>query len=136
MNTPTPTNHAPVGGFCKLYGEQLLRSSVWHLPSDIRIVWITMLAMSDEHGQVLAATQGIARAAAVPLSKTRAALKRFEAPDLDSRTRDFEGRRIEKIDGGWRILNYLKYRDFRSKRQIDAAIRQDKHRQKQRDFSS
>jgi hypothetical protein len=42
---------------------------------------------------------------------TAAALARLEGPDPYSRTQDNEGRRIEKVDGGWMVLNHGKYRD-------------------------
>jgi hypothetical protein len=41
----------------------------------------------------------------------RQALSILLAPDPDSRTKDHDGRRIEAIEGGWLILNYLKYRE-------------------------
>jgi len=44
------------------------------------------------------------------VKEMRAALKKLSSPDPDSRTPEFEGRRIEAIEGGWRILNYEKYR--------------------------
>lgn len=37
-------------------------------------------------------------------------MKTLEGPDQYSRTEDFDGRRIEKTSGGWKILNYQKYR--------------------------
>jgi hypothetical protein len=41
------------------------------------------------------------------------AIRGFLSPDKYSRTPDDEGRRIEVIDGGWRLLNYGKYRELR-----------------------
>jgi len=40
----------------------------------------------------------------------RASMNRLMSPDPDSRTACHEGRRIEKTDGGWIILNYAKFR--------------------------
>jgi hypothetical protein len=34
----------------------------------------------------------------------------LQSADKNSRSTEFEGRRIERVDGGWLILNYLKYR--------------------------
>ena len=56
---------------------------------------------------------GIASHARVPLADVDAAIKSFMGPDPYSRTKDFEGRRIEEIDGGWRLLNHGKYRGMR-----------------------
>jgi hypothetical protein len=41
------------------------------------------------------------------------AITTFLSPDPDSRTPEHEGRRIEVIDGGWRLLNHEKYRAIR-----------------------
>jgi hypothetical protein len=47
----------------------------------------------------------------LPVEIVEKALNKFLAPDKYSRTPDFEGRRIEKIEGGWRLLNHGKYRE-------------------------
>src|SRR4030042_1264728 len=39
------------------------------------------------------------------------AIEIFSAPDPDSRTKDHDGRRIDIIPGGWKILNRAKYRE-------------------------
>lgn len=88
----------------------LIHSTVWREPHTTRIVWITMLAMANKHGEVFASVPGLADAARVTKPETRAALDCFLAPDPDSRTRAHDGRRIEVIDGGWFILNYDEHR--------------------------
>ena len=40
-----------------------------------------------------------------------AALERLGRPELDSRTPDFEGRRMVRVAGGYLVLNYMLYRD-------------------------
>jgi hypothetical protein len=57
------------------------------------------------------------------LEECEHALGTFLAPDPYSRTRDHEGRRIEQIDGGWRLLNHAKYRDMQ-----DAEKRREQNR--------
>jgi hypothetical protein len=69
-----------------------------------------MLAIADADGIVSASVPGLASVSNVSVESTRTAVKNLLSEDPDSRTKDFEGRRIEEIDGGWRILNYLKYR--------------------------
>lgn len=98
--------------FTKLFSS-ITESSVWMLPDHSRIVWIAMLAMADKHGRVWASVPGLANRARVPVESTEAALASFTAPDQWSRTEGHEGRRIEKIDGGWRLLNHQKYREIR-----------------------
>jgi hypothetical protein len=95
--------------FTKLFAS-ITESTVWGESMSTRIVWICMLAMADQHGRVMASVPGLAHRARVSLEEALAALKRFMTPDPYSRTPDHEGRRIEVIDGGWRLLNYAKYR--------------------------
>lgn len=96
-------------GYTKLFGS-IVASTIWSEDDQTRIVWITMLAMANQHGEVQASVPGLAKFAQVSLKATEAALKKLSAPDAYSRTKDFEGRRIEAIDGGWVILNHGKYR--------------------------
>jgi hypothetical protein len=49
--------------------------------------------------------------ARLTVQDTATALAKLEGPDPYSRTQDYEGRRIEKADGGWIVLNHGKYRD-------------------------
>ena len=69
-----------------------------------------MLAIADADGIVSASIPGLASVSNVEQEAARGAIKILLDPDPDSRTKDFEGRRIEEINGGWRILNYKKYR--------------------------
>lgn len=98
--------------YAKLFSS-ILRSSIWTEPLETKIVWITMLAMSDRHGYVGASIPGIASAAGVPVDKAAEAIAKFLAPDEWSRSKDFDGRRIEEADRGWNILNYERFRDMR-----------------------
>lgn len=100
------------GSFTKL-SESIVASTVWGYDSDTRVVWVTMLAIADATGVVRASVPGLARLAVVSVEAARKALDIFLSPDPDSRDKSNEGRRIEVIDGGWLILNYLKYRNYR-----------------------
>lgn len=95
--------------YTKLFAT-LIHSTVWREEMHIKVVWITMLAMADEQGDVWASVPGLADAARVSVEQCEDALARLAAPDRYSRTRDHEGRRIATMEGGWRLLNYLKYR--------------------------
>ena len=101
-----------MSGFTKLFGT-ILASTVWQEPNATRIVWITLLSMADAQGAVSASVPGLAHVARVSLAETERALETFLAPDRYSRTPEYEGRRIVKVDGGWRLLNYEKYRAAR-----------------------
>lgn len=71
-----------------------------------------MLAMADRRGRVWASVPGIAGIARVSVPAARKAITKFLSPDPDSRTKTDKGRRIEEIDGGWRLINYTKYREL------------------------
>jgi len=98
--------------FTKLFSS-ITESTVWCEDSDTRVVWITMLAMSDRHGRVWGSVPGLAKNAVVSLEACIKALDKFTSPDKWSRTKEYEGRRIEEIPGGWRLLNHGKFRDMR-----------------------
>ena len=116
--------------FVKLYGS-ILDSSVWSEDPFTRIVWITMLTMADAEGFVEAAVPGLARRANVPLEACETALERLQSPDPYSKSPEHDGRRIEKVDRGWEILNYKAYRELRTERQIEDAVRSKRYRERQ-----
>lgn len=93
--------------------SSIIYSTVWQEPDATRLVWITMLALSNHLGEVHASIPGLASAARKTIPEVEAALAAFMAPDPYSRTPDNEGRRIEPIRGGWRLLNHRQYRDAR-----------------------
>jgi hypothetical protein len=99
-----------MAGYTKLFGS-ILDSTVWRTPPHVRLVWITMLAMSDRDGVVEASVPGLAWRAGVSMAEADDALLCLLSPDEHSRTPDYEGRRIEPVDGGWRLLNHAKYRE-------------------------
>ena len=82
-----------------------------------------MLAMADRKGRVWASLPGLANRARVSLEEAEAAIHKFMSPDKYSRTSDFEGRRIEVIDGGWRLLNHEKYRSIRDEEVVRESKR-------------
>lgn len=109
--------------FTKLFNS-ITESTIWSEPDHTRLVWITMLAMSDHAGRVWGSIPGLANRARVPLEKCEEALRSLMSPDKYSRTKEHEGRRIEDIDGGWRLLNHAKYRSIRD----DESIKESKRR--------
>ena len=67
---------------------------------------------ADPEGFVPGTIPGLAVAANVPLDDTRQAIEKFLAPDPDSNTQEHEGRRLEKVPHGWRILNFAYWREL------------------------
>ena len=100
-------------GYTKLF-QEILSSSVWGEDDKTRIVWITILAARGPDNIVRASYSGLAHLARVSVEDARKAVAVLESPDDDSRSKEFEGRRIEKVDGGWLVLNGGKYREARS----------------------
>lgn len=113
--------------FVKLYGS-ILDSTVWLESLPTKVIWITMLAMADWEGFVSAAVPTLAKRAGVTRAECETALAVLGAPDPDSKTKEFEGRRVEPREGGWLILNHGKYRDMRTETQVRTAARVKKHR--------
>lgn len=108
--------------FTKLFAS-ITESTVWCESDRTRLAWITMLAMADSRGRVWASIPGLANRARIPVEDARIAIECFLSPDRDSRTSEHEGRRIEPIDGGWRLLNHEKYRKIRDEESVKASKR-------------
>lgn len=111
--------------YTKLFGK-ILDSSIWLEPDPTRIVWITLLAGMDEDGFAhFSALQNLADRAKVSLEAARVAVEKFQAPDPDSGNPANEGRRIERVPGGWMILNASYYRELFSR-----AIKRERTRER------
>lgn len=143
-------------GFVKL-DSGLLTSTLWAHREE-REVFITALLMAEPfevhepmpqievdslretgflvppgwYGFVGAAGPGILRQAIVDPDPGMDALRALGAPDPESRSKDFEGRRMVRVDGGYIVLNYIKYRD----RDYTAAARAKRYRDRQKDEPS
>ena len=120
--------------FSKL-DEGIIHSSVWSEGYPTRILWITLLAMKDEVGFVAASKPGLIRAANITADEFTSAITCLESPDPNSRTEDYDGRRVEKIEGGWIILNHEKYRLHGDRQRELTRERVRKYREKKRDVT-
>ena len=90
---------------------KILDSTIWLEPDPYRIVWITLIAAMDEDSNVyFACAENLAMRARVSLADAEAAIACFESPDKRNKGQEYDGRRIERIPGGWHILNGQKYR--------------------------
>lgn len=119
--------------FTKVY-RSMLTSSIWTTPHPqlhmVRCVWVTLMLLADRHGYVHASVPGLAAAALVTLEEAEQALEIFRSPDPYSRTREYDGRRLVDVDGGWLLLNYEKHRDS-AREEVRRATKRDwYHRQK------
>lgn len=107
----------------KLFSK-ILDSSIWLEADSIRIVWMTLLATMDEDGFcAFACAANVANRAIVPLEKAELALKTLESPDPNSADPENDGRRIERVPGGWLVLNAPKYRELATREKIRESNR-------------
>lgn len=109
---------------------KILDSSIWLESVSTRIVWLTFIAVMDEHGYVrMASVANLAHRARVSPEEAQAAVDVLENPDLNSSDPANEGRRIERVEGGWMVLNSDKHRDM-----VTRAIIQEQTRERVRKF--
>lgn len=108
----------------KIYGDKLLRSSLWLEPMETRFVFIGMLAMADSDGFVdVPNTAVLAHALNIDRETVEKAVAALEAPDPLSRSPELQGRRIVRSGEGWICVNHGKYRKVRTKKQVADANR-------------
>ncbi len=114
----------PVRMYNKLF-TKILDSSIWLEPTSTRIVWVTFLAVMDEHGFAQFATVGnVANRARVTLEEAQTAVATLEAPDKASSDKDHKGRRLERVPGGWIVLNAEKHRQLVTRALIQEQTRE------------
>ena len=132
----------------------ILNSTIWVLRPDLEI-FITSLLMAQPreftepvgtikirslddddfvvppgwYGFVEAAGPGIVNRAHVSQEIGIPALERLASPEPESRSQDFGGRRMVRVDGGYVVLNFMRYRD----RDHTAAERQRRLRNRKKE---
>lgn len=118
--------------FAKVF-EQIFESTIaddYH----IRHVFMDLLVLADQDGVIDKTVKAISRITNVPLNLVQDAINKLCAPDPDSRTNVEGGRRLILIDEnrnwGWKIVNYLKYRDIRDEEARRIANRSYKRAQR------
>lgn len=118
--------------FNKLFGK-ILDSSIWLEDTPTRIVWITLLAAMDETGYAhFSALENLAGRARVTAAEAQKAIECFVAPDPNSGDPENDGRRIEKVPGGYMVLNAAKHRAVMNRviQKEQTRLRVAKHRLK------
>jgi len=101
--------------YAKLF-SRIAQSSLMEEKVTTRYVFMMMLALSDRHGEVIGTDVAIARMMNVPKNDFCESLKPLLEPDPDSNSPAEEGRRIIPSENGrgYKIVNYLNYRDIKS----------------------
>lgn len=109
---------------------KILDSSIWLEANTTRIVWITFIAAMDDDGYAaFGSVQNLARRANVTISEADDAVGVLEGPDSHNPEQENAGRRIERVDGGWLVLNAGKYREM-----VNRVIAREKTRTRVADF--
>lgn len=113
-------------GFTKL-DEGILQSSVMAAPPITFKVWIALLAACRSNGVAPVSPTYLASVCRLSPTEVGRALSELSSPDPNSRTTTDDGRRIARVDGGFRLINYLKYRDLGFK-EVESAARVERRR--------
>ena len=66
--------------YTKLF-QSILQSSLWVEDAETKVVWITMLALSDRHGEIQASIPGLARTAGVSVDSCERIISKLASPD-------------------------------------------------------
>lgn len=112
---------------------KILDSSIWLESMPTRIVWLTIIAAMDEHGFAqFASVANIAHRARVSVEDAEAAITCLESPDPNSSDPDNDGRRVERVPGGWLVLNAEKHRTMVTKVVIQERTRERVRRHRER----
>src|ERR1035437_4055418 len=91
--------------------SKIVDSSIWSEPDTVRILFVTMLALKDSDHVVRYSAFQLGQRAKKTEQEVLDALKILAAPDKKRlEPQPHEGRRIERVEDGWLILNGEEYR--------------------------
>lgn len=114
--------------------SKLVHSSLWSEPDHVRIVFITMLALKDSNQIVWGSAFALGEAAKKTEAEVIDALKILSKPDRKRiEKQPYDGRRIEKVEGGWLVLNGAYYQQMMAviaRRAYKAAWERDNRKRK------
>lgn len=103
--------------YSKLHSS-IVGSSLWTEPDSVRILFITLLAMCDKTGIVYGSRAGLGRMANLEPDEADTAWEVLLAPDPNSsdriRSPETQGRRVEEVPGGFKLLNFNYYTALRN----------------------
>ncbi len=107
----------------KLFSK-IVDSSIWLEPTPTRIVWLMFIAVMNEDGFVqFASVANVAYRARITDEEAEQAIQILEGPDPNSADDENDGRRVEKVPGGWIVLNAQKYRDLVTREMVREQTR-------------
>ncbi len=115
--------------------SKIVDSSIWLEPDYVVKVFITMMAKKDSDQVVRGSAFNIAQWAKKTEKEVLDALKILAAPDTKRLEKQpFEGRRVQKVEDGWLILNGRFYEDLMRKanRRFYKRVKQAEYRAKKK----
>lgn len=116
----------------KIHGT-VIDCPIWGESHAVRLAWITLLALADEHGVVRGSVGELAGRAHLSGAEMVRALAVLMAADPGDSSGIDEGRRVRILGGGeWQIVNAERFRDIRTERNERNAERQRRYRAKWR----
>lgn len=93
--------------------SKIVDSSIWAEPDYVVKIFLTMLALKDSDQVVRYNAFALAQRAHKTEKEVLDALKILSSPDKKRlEPQPFEGRRIERVDDGWKLLNGQFYEDM------------------------
>jgi len=98
-------------GFTKL-DENILDSSIMAESPETFKVWICLLAACREDGIARISSVGVASRCYLSIDVAKKSLDILQSPDSESRSTNDNGIRVRRVDGGFEIVNYFKYRAY------------------------
>lgn len=101
--------------FAKLFAR-ITESSLMEEEIPVRYTFVMLLAIADKEGDVIGTDVAIARRLNMPLEEFQRCVGILGMPDPSSNSKDAEGKRVIPADSerGYKVVNYLKYRELTS----------------------
>lgn len=110
--------------FSSMFDGSLAMSGPW----EALVTFQQFVILADYEGFVDMTAEAISRRTIIPLEIIKKGISELEKPDPQSRDSTNGGRRIERIsddrDWGWKVLNYVKYRQIRNAEERRAYMRE------------
>ena len=113
-------------GFTKL-DDGLIFSSLMGEDDAVFKVWVVILSRTMSDGMCRISEDFLATITKKDDAEIERCLEILSSPDKKSRTKEHDGRRIERVDGGFFVLNYHQYREityneYEAKRKRDSYV--------------
>lgn len=117
--------------------SKIVDSFIWAEPDYVVKIFITMLALKDSDQVVRYNAFALAQRAHKTEKEVLDALKILSSPDNKRlEPQPFEGRRIERVEDGWKLLNGQFYEDMMRglNRRAYKAAKQREYRERQKEI--